>query len=108
VSDWKAQIDPDMGTFGERLKLYRRTGDVVEFVAGFDDSGGCILQRTVPGVSTGFDGLLLPAGALEAVADLIKPGPSQGEMRAVTEALDLERRRIDVFLADLSHIVRRP
>lgn len=42
--------------------------------------------------------LRFPEGVLEAIAELVKPGPSQGEVRRLEEALAIERERVDKTL----------
>ena len=106
--DWKCHIhDASPAFFGQRVVLYRRLGDDIEAVVGATETGDVVLKRFPQGVSVPADiGLVLPLGAVEALAEIVKPGPSSGELRALNDALDLERSRVDNVLREL--LVHRP
>lgn len=93
--EWRAHISDEFDTFTERVVLHRRLGDLVEVVTGFDANGVPELTRYQPGVAPGDVGIRLPAGALRAIAEAVKPGPSTGELGVLREALELERERVD-------------
>lgn len=98
--DWQVGIRDDMealATDSRRVHIYRRRGERTEVITGFTE-GRAVVESFDP-ANTGPAGLLLPVDALEAIAELLKPGPSQGETRRLEEALAVERRRVDDVLA---------
>ena len=103
--EWKCHIhDASPAFFGQRVVFYRRLGDDIEVVIGATETGDVVLQRfgqheAVP-VPTDI-GLIFPLGAVEALAEAVKPGPSSAELKVLNDALDLERNRVDNMLSVL-------
>lgn len=64
-------------------------------------TGPAVLREVDPRVSPPPDqptALLFPEGVLEAIAEHVKPGPSQGEVKRLEDALTVERMRVDAIL----------
>lgn len=91
---WQVAIRDDfraLATDCRRVHIYRRVGERLDVITGFTDDGDAVIESD----PTDPQGFLLPVDALEAIAELLKPGPSQGETRRLEEALAVERRRVD-------------
>lgn len=98
---WQVAIRDDMlalATDSRRVHIFRRAGDRVEVITEFDSDGAAVIQ-SFDAATVDPTGFLIPIDALEAIAELLKPGPSQGETRRLEEALAVERRRVDDVLA---------
>lgn len=102
TADWTAAIRDDfqaLAVDARRVHIYRRIGGRVEVITGFTDAGVAVAQTFDEAVAIDFPGFTIPIGALEALAEQLKPGPSQGETKRLEEALNVERRRVDDMLA---------
>lgn len=102
MSEWKAHVAWDLVPTmdARRVLVYRPlAADRVEVVTGFEADGRPVTEQLDPAVVHDFRGLLLPAEAIQALAEAVKPGPSQGEVARLEEALAVERRRVDDTLA---------
>jgi hypothetical protein len=100
VSDpwgWQAHVSDDAhnwaaDTFG--VTFYKRHDNGGQQIIGFDDSGwpivGALEPHAVPRPA-----FRIPREAVRALAEAVKPGPSQGEVKRLEEALAVERRRVD-------------
>jgi hypothetical protein len=61
------------------------------------------MQHVAPGVRVPESAWLqYPQGVLAAIAEAVKPGPSQGEVKRLEEALAVERGRVDELLRKLT------
>lgn len=92
---WKAHVEYDPMSDTDRVVLYRRMGDGTQVVTGFDREGRPEATTFAPGTATSDVGLRLPAGALTAIAEAVKPGPATAELGVLREWLDAERSRTD-------------
>jgi hypothetical protein len=81
-----------------RVFLHRRLGDAIEVVTGFDEAGRPVVERHEVDVAPDFRGLLIPAEAVAALAEVVKPGPGEAEVARLEEALAVERGRVDAML----------
>lgn len=94
---WKAHVHegPDDWAAGTvRVTLYRRDAEGGEQIVGFDDAAFPITERVIQHAMPK-PGFRIPREAVEALAEVVKPGPSQGEVRRLEEALAIERARVD-------------
>lgn len=101
---WRCHVDTDWNTGEERLHLVRRTsgGDVL-VVTGFDDEGRPVVDRfQIEAAAPATPAMRLDPDMLAAVAARLNPGPSQGEVRRLEEALAVERARVDLLLARIA------
>ena len=102
--EWKCHIhDASPTFFGQRVVFYRHLGDdTIEAMVGVNEHGDGVLQQFPRGVAVPTDiGLIFPLGAVEALAEAVKPGPSSAELKVLNDALDLERSRVDNVLREL-------
>lgn len=99
TTDWRAHIVNDWSTLMQRVVIYRHIGGRVEVITGFTEQGDAIATDEPADTTSDFPGLRLPTGALEAIAESVKPGPPSDALARLQEALDLERRRVDDVLA---------
>lgn len=98
--EWRAHVSEDyrdLATDTRRVVLWRNIGEETEVVMSLTD-GAVTVGRQPFGVASDFRGLVVPREALDALAEVIKPGPSQGETKRLEEALAVERRRVDELL----------
>lgn len=99
---WQARVLDTHEGFMHDLRtliVFRAEGDDLVALAGWTDTGTPVLTRWPRhAVSPDSTRLQLPVGVLEAIAEAIKPGPSQGELARLEEALTVERTRIDRVL----------
>ena len=101
VYGWKAHIEHDWVTQCDRVTIYRRNGDgTIEVMSGWDDRGLPMFNTLRPEEASDSKGFVLPAGATEAIAELVKPGPSTAELAVLREALEVERKRVDWALTN--------
>lgn len=66
-------------------------------LVGWDGLGQPIIEELEQGAMLR-DGFPVPADALRALGEVLKPGPSQGEVRRLEEALAVERTRVDRWI----------
>lgn len=100
--EWRAHVSEDYDAFAldaRRVVFHRRVGDEREVIVGFSESGTAMVERSDPNTTIDFRGFLIPPDALQALAELIKPGPSHGEVARLEDALAWERKRVDDVLA---------
>jgi hypothetical protein len=103
--DWKAHIERDWAGMGDRLILHRRVGDRFEVVTEIAEGGHAVITEVTPNERV--EGIRLPEGVIDAIAEALHPGPSSSELRVLNEALNLERDRVDrVLNASLGHADR--
>lgn len=94
--EWRAHITPAFEMFGDRVVLFRSLGNLIEIIEGFDADGVPQITRYEPTVTPPRPaGILLPAGSLAAIVEAVKPGPSTSELKVLTDALTIERARVD-------------
>lgn len=111
---WRAhisdQFDPAFARGFRRVHLWRRVGDgEIEVITGFNFDGYPVIERRPPGVTDEFRGLAIPAEALQAIAEAVKPGPSTGELARLSDQLAVEQHRVDKLLdATIDRVVRQP
>lgn len=102
---WSAHLIEELPMDQHRVILCRRVSDLeVEVITdATEQANGRVHRARVPVETDGLAarGLWLPTGALEAIAEAIKPGPATGELRRLEEALELERGRVDSVLRRL-------
>lgn len=95
---WLASVQRSDHWFSDDVILFRRAGTGHhEVVTGFTPDGDPILTVLTEGASWG-QRLRLPAGAALAIAEALKPGPATGELARITDALSIERARVDRVL----------
>lgn len=96
---WRVRIVDEFGHVDlQRVIIYRHVGDQNEVIRP-TPTGAIEAKRYDPAVVADEPmGFLLPRGALDAIAEAIKPGPSQGEVARLEEALTVERARVDALL----------
>lgn len=99
MMDWRVHTSFDWQMDMTRLAIYRNIGDRVEVIIGFTDSGDAIVKSFEANQVIDWRGFSLPRDVLPAIAEHVKPGPAEGEMARVTEALAVERGRVDSVLA---------
>lgn len=95
VGRWRAILIEDFPLDSFRVVLMQQRGDHTEVLSGWDEHGFPTMEAVEPGVRIDHLGLLLPDDAVRAIAEAVKPGPSQGELRRLEDALDLERSRVE-------------
>lgn len=97
--EWRCHVVDDFARDGHRVTIYRRMGDAIEVVSGFDpDDGLPIFADQEPNVQPEEPPLFFSRGMLEAIAEAVKPGPSRAEFARLEEALRVERARVDQVL----------
>ena len=88
-------IDHDFINGCDKLYLARRRPDGAADYLTADGT-----WRTVQdAVAIDFEVMRFPRGALEAIAESVKPGPTEAVVRELREALRIERDRVDRGLA---------
>lgn len=91
MNDWRANITHDVLTQVATVAVYRRSGDRVEYVACDGTIRTCEPNAGVPPSEL----LHVPADALAAIGEAIRPGPSHAQLECLLEALSIERLRVD-------------
>ncbi len=100
--EWRAIVRPDLTSDATRVFLVRDLEpDLISVAVGFDEDGWIIQAEEPRHVVPTFQGFLFPRDALQAIVLAVKPGPSEGEIRAIREALGVERDRVDRTLREL-------
>lgn len=110
MNDWQVHIERDWTrSDGAKVTVYRRNPFQGNFTRGTIDvlTGWSDINPNEPVFTTigaedthaADHALRLPWSVLEAIAETIKPGADQGEMKAVADALTVERGRVDAILA---------
>jgi hypothetical protein len=100
--DWDCHIDTDWQTNQAVVIFHRHRGESMEVITGLDSNGRAIVTRyPAETVTPDPTGLRLPMEAIQALAERVKPGPSQGEIKRLEDALAVERGRVDALLARL-------
>jgi hypothetical protein len=113
---WRAQVTDDWygGIDNVRVQFARPHGPTeLEYLVGFEDGAGNGTARPVFAVelvaaTPEFRGFLIPREAVEALAEQVKPGPSQGEVKRLEEALAHERDRSAWLSNELVTLAERP
>ena len=96
---WKVALVDDLIADGRRLIIYRHVGPGhVDVITGYTPDSIPIVDRHDPAQVLDFRGFLMPYDALDALAEALKPGPTAGELARLTDALDVERDRVDRVL----------
>jgi hypothetical protein len=105
--NWEAHIEHDVVSNCDRLLLIARQNHNTVVLKSFDeDSGGSTLEMLAEGVAVDKESLpLFPPGALQAIAEAIKPGPPAQTVEILQEVLAHERKRVDAMLGVLYHSV---
>ena len=96
---WKAHLADDFLADGRRLFLHAKRGDVISLLTSFDEYGNGIMEEVAEGAVPEFPGFHFPNEALEALAEVLKPGPTQEQLDELRASLDYERTRVDRMLA---------
>lgn len=100
MSDWQAKVDYDPVMDADLVTIWRRVGDQFELVVPAGDESFAI-RRYPEHVVPDEGPLRLPRGAANAIA-LAITGTSSDTLAALGEALDIERRRVDMVLERLT------
>lgn len=82
------------------LHLVNRQQGAVREIIGFQETGLPIWEYVEEGTRGTFAGFRIPLDALKGIAEVLKPGPSQGEVQRLEESLGVERARVDQVLAE--------
>lgn len=101
--EWAVRLTDEFHPERMRLRMVRPSEWRGAEIVGFDEDGVPI-ETSHDGVAlpaVDFPGFLVPKDVVLAIAEAIKPGPSQGEARRLEEALALERERHDRIVAAL-------
>jgi hypothetical protein len=112
---WRAQVSDDWygGLDNVRVQFAQPHGPTeVQYLVGFEDGAGNGAARPMfavdlVGATPEFRGFLIPRGAVEALAECVKPGPSQGEVKRLEEALAHEREQVRRLTDKLGELARR-
>jgi hypothetical protein len=112
---WRAQVTDDWygGLDNVRVQFAQPHGPTeVQYLVGFEEGAGSGAGRPVfavelVGATPQFRGFLIPREAVEALAEQVKPGPSQGEVKRLEEALAVERTRVDRWIEQDSSALHR-
>lgn len=106
LDGWQAHIldTPDGFMHDTRtIALFRRLPDGdTEVIIGITETGSAIVKRFAPAVVWEDPLPQLPAGALAALAEAVKPGPSLAELARLEDALTVERGRVDLVLGTIT------
>lgn len=95
---WSARVQRSEAWLSDDVVLWRQHADSrSEVITGFTADGDPILTVIEQGVRYG-NVLRLPMGAAFAIAEALKPGPATGELARITDALSIERARVDRVL----------
>lgn len=90
---YRARVLDEMYTGGHRLHLFRELPDGRAETL-LEDGSWQVVDPTH--VTPSAAGLILPAGAWDAICELATPpGPTPGEVARLEEALTVERSRVD-------------
>jgi hypothetical protein len=113
AEDWEVSIDFEQGFLHDEAVLRARQGgqgyDRSRFLTTNTDEWGrpilidLVETRTMTAEEAEATSIRLPAGVVRAIAEAVKPGPSQGETARLEEALNVERARTDLILDALLH-----
>ena len=100
LNGWRVHIDEHPEMLTATLYVFRAAGEKTEVYTPTEDERGWrnvfVSAHTRMDPALGFE---IPIGALYAIAETLKPGASQGEVKRLEEALTIERRRVDDVLA---------
>lgn len=99
---WRAFIVDEpfaMMTDARRVHFGRRGIEDTDWIVGFGDRGDQVIERTPAGTMVEHRGFLIPASALESIAEQIHPVARGPEVARLEEALAVERARVDALLA---------
>lgn len=96
---WRVFIEPDYFGTGERLVVTAPGAPGYNVnLKSFDENGLPIFQSVSEGVAAEPLHVSFPPGLLRAIADKIKPGNDEGEVRELRAALQVERDRVDKYM----------
>jgi hypothetical protein len=107
---WQAHVSDDAHNWAADsygVTLYRRTPDGGEQIVGFDEYGWPTIETLLP-LATPRPGFRIPREAVRSLAEAVKPGPSQGEVKRLEEALAIERERVERLTDRLGELAGRP
>lgn len=97
MSDWKARVEW-RPPFGHRIHLSRLQGDKIQYL----ESADLRFSTCDEGTYVESSGLAVDAAMLqplyEALAEVVKPIPSEVAVAHLREALAVERARVDLIL----------
>lgn len=108
--DWQIHVSEDFMLGADMVIVYAKLPDgSVDFLQSCDIDGQTVMFHVNEGaLDRQLKGLALPKGVLEAIAEHVKPGPSQGEIKRLEEALTIERARVDDLLRRQPLVVHAP
>ena len=101
MSGWQAKVEYDFIADCDLVTIWRRVGDSVYTIES-TEGNGTVHAFVDDGAVRDVPKLRIPTGALQAIAAVVKPGPTQELVDLLGEALDVERRRIDDVLHALT------
>lgn len=94
---WRAHLVDDFLRGQKRLVIYRNAGNEVEV----NNNDGTWTRHDQYYAGDDSPGFVLPHGAWEAIVALVQPAEAEREIARLTEALEIERRRVDDVLATI-------
>ena len=104
---WKAHLADDFLADGRRLFLYASRGDTISLLTSFDEYGNGIMEEVAEATVPEFPGFRIPNEALDALAEVLKPGPTKEQLDDLRATLEVERSRVDRLLAAATDRVTR-
>jgi hypothetical protein len=106
---WQVHVSDDAHNWAADslgVTLYRRDTEGGEQIIGFDDQGWPIIERLLP-LAVPRPGFRIPREAVHALAEAVKPGPSQGEVKRLEEALAHEREQVRRLMDRIGELADR-
>ena len=95
---WQAQVVAQFAFDEITVAVWRRLGDCDELITRLAGGESATITQVEPENADETVLLRFPRGVLEAIAEMVKPGPGSAELAVLREALDIERRRVDGVL----------
>lgn len=103
---WRCQLIDDFSLGGQRIAIYRHDGDTLVYLTDWDERGTPMIKALPMNESADTSKLpWLPYDALTALAEAVRPGPTQAEVKRLEDALLFERARVDRLLNALIPVV---
>lgn len=100
---WRIFVEPDYVGTGDRLIVTAPGANHSTLcLKTFDDKGLPIFEQVQEGVRADPMHISFPPGLLRAIAEHVKPGPDQGEIKELRAALAVERERVDKYFKVLT------
>lgn len=99
IGDFRVHLIDDWTVDGTKLALIRFYGRERSAILTAD---GTWHMYDHDGTSPDVELPVFPRGALEAIAEAVKPGPAKAELARLEDALRVERERVDRTLERLT------